>query len=334
MVHLSISDYKKILDIINAIHSIRDVNAMFRAVCDKLRDFIRIHSAVFAPTDPRTGQYYFTGYEVYNSHEGAMVLYLDHYGALDPFITSDWYKNANTAGQNTEIVPAQVLKKSEFACDFLQPLDIFHILAASLVAQGDKVGTCGFHRHRKEPDFGEREKKIMNMILPHLAIAIRNLRMTDAIEPGTEPSGIIVFDGGGSRPYMNDAARRALAGVPPSAVPDPGLGAAPVFFKNGPLTFRVRTVPFTRKRKTKIMLLEPHPARHRTAPGLEGCGLSGREKEVASLVIQGHSNREVAERLYICEQTVKDHLKHIFGKLGIKRRSELAARALGALPRP
>ncbi len=47
------------------------------------------------------------------------------------------------------------------------------------------------------------------------------------------------------------------------------------------------------------------------------------------LAIQGYSNREIAERSFICEQTVKDHLHSIFGKLEIKSRGELSAKVLG-----
>jgi DNA-binding CsgD family transcriptional regulator len=57
--------------------------------------------------------------------------------------------------------------------------------------------------------------------------------------------------------------------------------------------------------------------------------LSMRQQEVAFLVMQGLSNREIALRLYISEQTVKDHLCDIFEKIRIRRRGELTARILG-----
>ena len=43
-----------------------------------------------------------------------------------------------------------------------------------------------------------------------------------------------------------------------------------------------------------------------------------------SLVSQGATNREVAERLYLSPYTVNSHLRHVFTKLGIKSRVELA----------
>ena len=52
--------------------------------------------------------------------------------------------------------------------------------------------------------------------------------------------------------------------------------------------------------------------------------LSNREQEVAAWVVQGFLNKEIAEKLYISEQTVKNHLHNIFEKLGVSNRLELA----------
>ena len=52
-------------------------------------------------------------------------------------------------------------------------------------------------------------------------------------------------------------------------------------------------------------------------------GLSGREQDVARLAAQGMRNREIAAQLHVSEETVKAHLKSIFQKLNIDRRSRL-----------
>ena len=52
--------------------------------------------------------------------------------------------------------------------------------------------------------------------------------------------------------------------------------------------------------------------------------LSNREREISGLVVQGFLNKEIAERLFISEQTVKNHLHNIFEKLGVSNRLELA----------
>jgi len=53
-------------------------------------------------------------------------------------------------------------------------------------------------------------------------------------------------------------------------------------------------------------------------------GLTEREMEVATLAAKGMSNKEIASKLFITEATVKFHLRTVFAKLGIDRRSKLA----------
>ena len=56
--------------------------------------------------------------------------------------------------------------------------------------------------------------------------------------------------------------------------------------------------------------------------------LSQRELEIVVLVAQGFKNKEMAERMFISEQTVKNHLHNIFDKLGVSDRLELALYAI------
>lgn len=56
--------------------------------------------------------------------------------------------------------------------------------------------------------------------------------------------------------------------------------------------------------------------------------LSTREREIVMLVAQGFKNKEMAERMFISEQTVKNHLHNIFDKLGVSDRLELALFAI------
>ena len=56
--------------------------------------------------------------------------------------------------------------------------------------------------------------------------------------------------------------------------------------------------------------------------------LSDREMEVVQLVAQGFQNKEISKKLFISEQTVKNHLHNIFDKLGVSDRLELALYAI------
>jgi DNA-binding CsgD family transcriptional regulator len=56
---------------------------------------------------------------------------------------------------------------------------------------------------------------------------------------------------------------------------------------------------------------------------LKSYHLTPRQQEVAILLAKGLSNREIGEKLFICEHTVKDHMKEVFRIIGIHNRAEL-----------
>jgi two-component system NarL family response regulator len=56
--------------------------------------------------------------------------------------------------------------------------------------------------------------------------------------------------------------------------------------------------------------------------------LSARELDVLNAIVQGQSNKQIAFSLSICEDTVKQHVKHILSKLGVADRTQAATAAL------
>ena len=74
----------------------------------------------------------------------------------------------------------------------------------------------------------------------------------------------------------------------------------------------------------------PPPPPPQAAPqrDRERSPLSQREREIVALVAQGFKNKEMAEKMFISEQTVKNHLHNIFDKLGVSDRLELALYAI------
>jgi DNA-binding NarL/FixJ family response regulator len=57
-------------------------------------------------------------------------------------------------------------------------------------------------------------------------------------------------------------------------------------------------------------------------------GLTGRELEVVGAIVSGLTNRDIAEKFSISEQTVKHHLRNVFDKVGVSNRLELALFAI------
>jgi two-component system, NarL family, response regulator LiaR len=67
---------------------------------------------------------------------------------------------------------------------------------------------------------------------------------------------------------------------------------------------------------------------------LKELGITRREHEILALIAEGLSNREISERLFVSENTVKTHSSRLFDKLGVNRRvqSVLKGRELGLIP--
>jgi DNA-binding NarL/FixJ family response regulator len=82
---------------------------------------------------------------------------------------------------------------------------------------------------------------------------------------------------------------------------------------------------------TVVECLRHIPVDRRTTAGKPGAclGLSPREAELMEQIVLGHSNREIARTLYISEKTVKNHVNHIYTKLGGRNRAEAIALWMG-----
>ena len=91
-------------------------------------------------------------------------------------------------------------------------------------------------------------------------------------------------------------------------------------------------------RKERIVVREvpvPAPAEFILNEGkLAEIGLTPRELEILGLIAAGLSNREIAEKVFVSENTVKTHSSRVFEKLGARRRTQAVQRAkeFGLIP--
>jgi predicted ATPase/DNA-binding CsgD family transcriptional regulator len=112
---------------------------------------------------------------------------------------------------------------------------------------------------------------------------------------------------------LRGAAARAREelGLPPAA----GPAGDPEYAAGAQLTL-AEAVAYARRSRGP---------RDRPPGGL--AGLTPTELSVVRLVVQGHSNPEIGARLFMSRSTVKTHLSHVYAKLGVANRTELAALA-------
>jgi DNA-binding CsgD family transcriptional regulator len=84
--------------------------------------------------------------------------------------------------------------------------------------------------------------------------------------------------------------------------------------------------PATAAEYALLLTEDPGPPQPAAPPGLGR--LSARERELVTLVAQGHTNAQIADRLHISGRTVSSHLDRIRDKTGARRRADLTRLAL------
>ncbi|MGN6184182.1 MAG: helix-turn-helix domain-containing protein [Thermoanaerobaculia bacterium] len=84
----------------------------------------------------------------------------------------------------------------------------------------------------------------------------------------------------------------------------------------------------------EVIVREPAAPLVRDEAKIREIGLTPREQEILALIAAGHSNREIAEKLFVSENTVKTHSSRVFEKLGVNRRVQAVqkGRELGLIP--
>ncbi|MGQ5635822.1 MULTISPECIES: response regulator [unclassified Streptomyces] len=83
---------------------------------------------------------------------------------------------------------------------------------------------------------------------------------------------------------------------------------------------------------TKLMArLRGGPQEEQQPDGLQG--LTEREREILALIGEGLTNRQIGQRLYLAEKTVKNHISRLLAKLGVERRIQAAVIATQAQDR-
>jgi len=93
----------------------------------------------------------------------------------------------------------------------------------------------------------------------------------------------------------------------------------------------------TAKRQTIVVREVPVPAERPFIPDerkREHLHITRRELEILELIAQGLSNREIADKLFVSESTVKTHSSRVFDKLGARRRTQAVqlGKEFGLLP--
>jgi DNA-binding CsgD family transcriptional regulator/tetratricopeptide (TPR) repeat protein len=150
--------------------------------------------------------------------------------------------------------------------------------------------------------------------------------VTDAWEELAQPYPLAY-----ARYRAAEAALTAGSGRPSEDRPTPATAAGPHLRRALELAVRLRARPLQRQIRTLArragINLDEDGAPDSPERAAARLGLTPRETEVLRLVAEGHSNREIAGRLFITTKTASVHVSNILAKLAVTSRGEAAAKA-------
>jgi PAS domain S-box-containing protein len=128
--------------------------------------------------------------------------------------------------------------------------------------------------------------------------------------------------------FINEKARMILNRRPLTDLLDALNGRKSTYFFNNKACYHVESTLIRHGAPGRIIFLEPEPEDVCLREKLKQYDLTRRQKEIVLLTARGDSNKKIAEKLFITEYTVKDHLKEIFQRIGINKRSKICSQIL------
>jgi DNA-binding CsgD family transcriptional regulator len=326
--YLSARDSRALLSLTNLIYSLPDREQVLGAVSEALRTLVPYSSAVYLAMN--TVGFREEGHLLLGVGVKELEAFTGYYAALHPFTRSGWIHHANGAARITDFVPASRIPDTEYGRDFMTRGPFSWETGVILQAQGDPVGALCLHRQKPDRDFSDRDLLVVDSLAPHLARVLQHFDLLEQIRSGeiSSDSGLLAKEADG-KVSLNAVAMRVLSENPEFL--SSGIPASPatLVLRSSGIPYRVRTT-LGGPGKGRIILFEPLPHSESLPERLSSWDLTDRQREIVLYLIRGASNREIADHLSLTEQTVKDHLKAIYDKVGVRNRAQLTARVYSA----
>lgn len=222
---------------------------------------------------------------------------------------------------------------------------------ASFKIDGRWIASLSLYRRERNHPYQPGEVAFLRLLAPTIGHALRaslerERAELDCREPGCdghEVSGVMIYGDDGRVCFSTPAAERwsdlvldaERAGHEPlpaaawSLMASLRRGAADCLGTSLVVPTRVGMVRLEASRGVDdgdvalVFTPEHRPAPPEVPPGWP---LTPAERQVIGLLLQGLSNRQISERLFIAENTVQAHLRHSYDKLGVHSRTQLLSR--------
>jgi DNA-binding CsgD family transcriptional regulator len=336
-------------DIIRLCHSGLDSRALRVAVFDKLQGVMPYAVFWCATTDPST--LLFTG-AVHGGLDVCSVPAL----VSNELLREDFNKFTNLAKSRQPVSTLQIatrgdLTRSPRYREILEPVGLGNELRAVFRSGGAVWGALCLHREKRFTDFTAADVQFFAAIAPHLAAGLRAALLLDAVEttPAIDGPGLLILTDDLSVVAMTPGAELLLDEVCdwseslalPLAV-HAVVARLHALERDTPQQ-AASAIPYVRLRTRAGRWLALHASRlaraaeqiaviielatpNAIAPFvLQAYALTAREQDVAMQALRGCSTSEIATQLSISVLTVQQHLKAIFGKVGVRSRRDLVA---------
>ena len=344
MERLGTADLGSLLEFVRGVHELRDFDGFVQYTVHALPRLVRADLTTYNEIDPVRGSSdnWLDRPEV-NTPEAAATW--EAHMAEHPVLAQYLRSGDGRAHAIGEFTSQRQFRQTGLYTEHYRPKELEYVVATFLDNAGGRVVGVGLHRNGH--DFDERDRMLVDLVRPHLALARRNaLAVTRLRHHAARRSlpELLTFDCAGR---IRNASPRAIAllsayvGTPrgdhlpedlarwidaSQRQPDDAPRVDAPFVREGyGGTLAVRVVEGTGDR---YLLLEE--ARGRPPDALRANGLTARECDVVTLVTAGQTNAEIATALGIAERTVDKHVEHILQKLGVGNRTAIAAFALEA----
>lgn len=338
-------------EVVRLCHSGLDSSTLRDEAIKRLRRAIPLDAAFFATADPAT--LLFTGVTVDEVLERATPQFLENEFVQDDVNKFGWLaRGGQHVGALSEATGGELPRSPRYR-DILAPMGFGDELRAAFVTGSACWGFICLHREQANMPFSPGEAALLTRLAPHLAEGLRKaLLITSATTPQSlDGPGLLLLASDlsllSSTPIaeawledLADADRprqqtlpRAITTVATRLRALTRDGEAPprmmpkvrVKTRSGAWLLVHASWLVGRGSAEQIAVVLEHARPMELAPLLvQAYGLSTREGEVAQLVLQGWSTAEMAAGLCIASDTVQDHLKAIFDKVGVHSRRELA----------
>ena len=350
-------------EIVRLCHAGLDSRTFRVETVKRLRKLIPVDASFFATADPAT--LLFTGAVVDDVLARAAPRFVEN-----EFVQEDAVKFARLARGRSPVGTLGAATRGELARspryqEILAPMDLGDELRAALVVGSKCWGFMCLHRERSSPNFTPAEAAFLAKLTPHVAEGLRTaLLIGDArvASPPPDGPGLLLLGDDLSLAAVTPAAEGWLTEVAMSDWPSSSelpeavyaVAARLLALERGSGHAPPDLMPRTRLRTASGRWLVLHASRLRAADTegriavifeearpaeiapliVDAYGLTKREGEITKLALRGLSTAEVSGELHITPNTVRDHFKAIFDKVGVRSRRELVGQVFAQQYQP